>query len=89
MSPLFSNSPIRERLFRRYFLSQAVSWCGTSMAPIAVSFAAIDTGDSLGGLGLVLAARAVATLLFVVVGGVIADSRSKVKLLQVCCLRQG
>ncbi|WP_164505502.1 MULTISPECIES: MFS transporter [unclassified Actinobaculum] len=89
MSPLFSNSPIRERLFRRYFLSQAVSWCGTSMAPIAVSFAAIDTGDSLGGLGLVLAARAVATLLFVVVGGVIADSRSKVKLLQVCCLTAG
>ncbi|OKI16182.1 hypothetical protein A6A25_12900 [Saccharothrix sp. CB00851] len=62
-----------DRNFRRFFLGYATSVVGSSMAPVAMTFAVLDTGASAGDLGLVLASGVVSTLVFLVAGGVLAD----------------
>jgi len=47
------------------------------MAPVALAFAVLDATHSAGALGLILAARSVPMLLFLLVGGVVADRFSR------------
>ncbi len=64
---------LREPQFRRIFLAQSVSTLGDQIAPIAVAFAVLATTHSATALGLVLAARTVPLVVFVLVGGAWAD----------------
>ncbi|MGW0195113.1 MFS transporter [Nonomuraea sp. NPDC003201] len=59
--------------FRLLWLGQTVSSIGDQMFPVAVAIAVLNQGGSATDLGLVLAARTLALVLFVLVGGVWAD----------------
>ena len=65
--------PLARREFRLLFAARAVSFVGSAMAPIAIAFAVLDVGGSATELGVVLAARMVPQLVFLLVGGVWAD----------------
>lgn len=68
-----SAAPLREREFRLLFVGRTVSVAGTAIAPIALAFAVLDLTDSLSALGIVLAARIVPQIIFLLLGGVWAD----------------
>jgi predicted MFS family arabinose efflux permease len=65
--------PLRDRSFRLLFAAQFSSLVGTGMAPIAIAFAVIQVHKSASAMSLVLAARMLPTVIFMLVGGVIAD----------------
>jgi MFS family permease len=77
-----SFAPLRDRRFRFFFASRAVNLCGTTMAPIALAFAVLEVEDSASALGQVLAARSVPLVLFLVVGGVLADRLGRKRMIQ-------
>ena len=64
---------LRERPFRLLFLGQAVSLLGDGMVGVALAFAVLDLTGSATDLGIVLAARTVPLVAFLLVGGVWAD----------------
>jgi MFS family permease len=64
---------LREPQFRRIFLAQTVSTLGDNIAPIAIAFAVLATTHSATDLGLVLAARTLPLVVFVLLGGAWAD----------------
>jgi predicted MFS family arabinose efflux permease len=69
-----SLSPLREREFRLLFLGRLTSFLGSAVAPVALAFAVIDDLDgSASELGLVLTVGWVPQVLFILVGGVLAD----------------
>lgn len=68
---------LRERSFRLLFTSQLLSAVGDTIASVAVPFAIIALGGGAGDIGLVLGARAVPLVLFLLVGGVWADRMSR------------
>jgi MFS family permease len=73
---------LRQRAFRHVFLGRAVSLLGTSMAPIALAFAVLgQAGGTATKLGLVMASEAAAQVLFLLVGGVLADRFSRYRLM--------
>jgi MFS family permease len=65
--------PLRDRSFRLLFAAQFSSLIGSGMAPIAIAFAVISIHRSPSAMSLVLAARMLPTVLFMLAGGVIAD----------------
>jgi MFS family permease len=65
--------PLARSEFRLLFLARAISFFGSAIAPVAIAFAVLDLTGSASDLGLVLAARMVPQLLFLLVGGVWAD----------------
>jgi hypothetical protein len=66
--------PLREREFRLLFAGRTISMAGSAMAPVALAFAVLNTlHGSATDLGLVLTARQVPTVLFLLFGGVLAD----------------
>jgi MFS family permease len=66
--------PLRRRDFRLLFGARTVSMVGSAMAPVALAFAVLDTlHGTATDLGLVLAARSLPTVVFVLIGGVISD----------------
>lgn len=66
-------APLRDRRFRWYFLSRAVDLTGDMMGAIALAFAVLEVTDSSGALGAVLAASSIPMVVFLLVGGVLAD----------------
>ena len=67
-------SPLAEREFRLLFVGRLVSFIGTAVAPVALAFAVIDDLDgSATELSLVLMAMWLPQIVFVLIGGVIAD----------------
>ncbi|HYO86473.1 MAG TPA: MFS transporter [Dermatophilaceae bacterium] len=76
-------APLRDRRFTWFLAGRSISSAGSVMAPIALSFAVLEMDESASTLGQVLAARSVALVGFLLVGGVIADrfSRSTVLLI--------
>jgi MFS family permease len=65
--------PLREREFRLLFAGRTISMVGSAMAPVALAFAVLDLTGSTTKLGIVLTARQVPTVLFLLVGGVWSD----------------
>jgi MFS family permease len=65
--------PLRHREFRLLFTGRATTILGSAMAPVALAFAVLDITGSKTDLGLVLAARSLPQLLFLLVGGIWAD----------------
>ncbi len=88
-----SLAPLAGRRFRYFFASRAVSIWGTTMAPIALAFAVLEIEDSAAALGQVLAARSIPMVLFLLVGGVLADRLGRWRVIQasnlVSALSQG
>ena len=68
-----SVAPLREREFRLLFAGRTVSLVGTAIAPVALAFAVLDLTGSKTDLGLILAAREIPLVLFLLVGGIWAD----------------
>lgn len=64
---------LREQAFRRLFTSQFLSAVGDTVASVAVPFAIIEMGGGAEEIGLVLGARAVPLILFLLIGGVWSD----------------
>jgi MFS family permease len=59
--------------FRLLVVGQGVSSIGDGVAPVALSFAVLDLTGSVRDLGVILAARSLPLIVFVLVGGVLAD----------------
>ncbi|MEY9878200.1 MFS family permease [Streptacidiphilus sp. MAP12-33] len=73
MLTLSSDSPLRRSGFRWFFAGQTVSLSGSAMAPVALAFAVLDASGRAGDLGVVLAARMLPMLGFLLIGGAVAD----------------
>lgn len=65
--------PLSFRAFRLLLVGRLADNLAHAIAPIALAFAVLDLGGSPSQLGLVLAARAIPTVLLILFGGVIAD----------------
>lgn len=76
-----TGSPLRVPAFRRFLLAHLVSATGSAMAPVALAFAVIGQGGGARSLGIVLTANTVPTLVFLLMGGVLADRMSRSRLL--------
>lgn len=74
-------------------MARTLTVLGNSVAPVALAFAVLDMGGSAADLGIVVAARSLFNVLFLLFGGVLADrySRNRVLLLSsaVAALSQG
>ena len=67
--------------FRWLFAGSAASALGDTVFPVAVSVLVLEDGGDAGDLGLVLASRFVAIVLFALLGGVWADRLPRVRVL--------
>jgi hypothetical protein len=63
---------LHERSFARYLVAVTVSTLGTGMAVVALAFAVLDFGGATD-LGIVLLAREIPMVVFLLLGGVFAD----------------
>ena len=68
-----STAPLREREFRLLFAGRTIALVGGSIAPVALAFAVLDLTGSKTDLGLILAAREIPLIIFLLVGGIWAD----------------
>ncbi|GHH53961.1 MFS transporter [Lentzea cavernae] len=66
-------APLAHPAFRWLFLARVTTVTGNAMAPIALAFAVLDLTSSITSLGLVVAARSVTNVAFLLWGGVVAD----------------
>ena len=73
MSSRAALAPFQSRPFRLLFGGRLADNVANAVAPIALAFAVLDLGGGATVLGLVLAARTVPMVLFVLFGGVVAD----------------
>ena len=64
---------LAERDFRLFFSGYLTSFFGSQMVPVAVTFAVLNNGGTAADVGYVLAAETVPLVVFLLVGGVIAD----------------
>ena len=81
--------PLHERQFRLLFLGRVVSFLGSGMAPIALAFAVLELTGSKADLGLVLAARSLPQVVFLLVGGIWADRLPRHQVMVVSSLVSG
>jgi MFS family permease len=65
--------PLAGPQFRLLFLGRTVSFFGNAMATVALAFAVLEVTGSKSDLGLVIAARSLPQVAFILVGGVWAD----------------
>lgn len=63
--------------FRNLFLARIFTVAGNAIAPIALAFAVLDIGGSAADLGLVVASRSMFNVVFLLLGGVLADRYSR------------
>jgi MFS family permease len=85
---------LRQRAFRHVFLGRAASLLGTAIAPIALAFAVLgQPGGSATKLGFVMASEAIAQVMFLLLGGALADRFSRYRLMVgsdlLACAAQG
>ena len=66
-------SPLRERNFRLLFAARTISFFGSNLVPIAVAFAVLAMTGSATDVGISFAARTLAQIATLLVGGVVAD----------------
>jgi MFS family permease len=66
-------APLRHAPFRFLLLGRTTSMLGNSVAPMALAFAVLDLTGSVRDLGLVVAARSLTNVVFILFGGVLAD----------------
>jgi MFS family permease len=66
-----------ERSFRLLVVGQGVSSIGDGVAPVALAFGVLQLTGSVRDLGLILAARSLPLIVFVLIGGVWSDRLSR------------
>jgi MFS family permease len=81
-----SAGPLRHRPFRWFFAAQTVNVLGTTMVSVALAFAVLEVDDSPTALGVVLAANSIPMIVFLLLGGVLADRVDRGLLLRGCNL---
>lgn len=59
--------------FRLLFIARTLSTMGNRITPIALSFAILEMTGDVGDLGIVLAAKTTAMIIFLLIGGVVSD----------------
>ncbi|NEA33864.1 MFS transporter [Streptomyces sp. SID13031] len=64
---------LRHRDVRIFVSARFVSVLGSSIAPIALVFAVLDVSDAASAVGIVVAARSIPNVVFLLIGGVISD----------------
>jgi MFS family permease len=64
---------LAEADFRNLYFARALSLLGDALVPVALAFAVLEIDRSASALGTVLAARTASLVLFLLIGGVIAD----------------
>ncbi|MFI7410833.1 MFS transporter [Streptomyces sp. NPDC049627] len=74
-------APLRNAAFRRFVTASLISATGSAMAPLALAYSVIDQGGGARALGVVLATNTVPIVVFLLVGGVLADRVSRSRLL--------
>ncbi|MDC0772929.1 MFS transporter [Streptomyces sp. HD] len=74
-------APLRNVAFRRFVTASLISATGSAMAPLALAYSVIEQGGGAGALGVVLATNTVPTVVFLLMGGVLADRMSRSRLL--------
>lgn len=79
---------LRERNFARYLAAESISDLGSGMAMVALAFAVLQFGGAVD-LGIVLLAREVPIVVFVLLGGVLADRVPRRSLLAASDLVKG
>ncbi len=79
---------LHERGFARYLASVTVSTLGSGMAIVALAFAVLDFGGATD-LGIVLLAREIPMVFFLLLGGVFADRLPRTTILVGCDLVKG
>nr|WP_318383773.1 MFS transporter [uncultured Enterobacter sp.] len=72
--------------FRHLFFARILTVLGNGIAPIALAFAVLDIGGSAADLGIVVAARSLFNVAFLLIGGVLADRYSRNRVLLVSSL---
>ncbi|TDB90318.1 MFS transporter [Actinomadura sp. KC216] len=80
---------LRERPFRRLWLSYSASAAATAMMPTALTLAVLDGPHGLSALGLVLGARTLGFVAGSLPGGVIADRYPRTRVLAVSSAVRG
>lgn len=78
-----ASSPLRYSSFRALAAGRLIDMLGNAIAPVALAFAVLDVTGSLTDLGVVIGARTVANVVFVLFGGVLADRLPRRTLLAV------
>lgn len=86
MTATRSLDPLAQHPFRWLLSARTIATLGNFIAPVAVAFAVLDLTGSAASLGLVLAARSVPQVLFMLVGGVVADRFSRRRVVIVAAL---
>lgn len=81
MASISALAPLRAPQFRWFFASRSINLVGNFMAPVALAFAVLAISHSPIALGLVLAARTVPLLVFLLLGGVLADRGERVRII--------
>jgi len=81
--------PLREREFRLLFLGRATTSFGNAIAPVALVFAVLDITGSKTDIGIVLAARSLPQVLFLLIGGIWADRLARHRVMVVSDLVSG
>jgi predicted MFS family arabinose efflux permease len=66
-------APLRFPAFRYLVTGRFITMLGNSMAPMALTFAVLDLTGSVRDVGLVVGARSLMNVVFLLIGGVIAD----------------
>lgn len=67
------SGPLRHSAYRRLLAGRTITTVGNAVAPIALAFAVLDLTGSVTMLGLVVGARSLANVAFLLLGGVLAD----------------
>jgi MFS family permease len=78
--------PLAHQPFRWLVAARTVAVLGNIIAPVALAFAVLDLTGSPAALGLVLAARSVPQVVFMLAGGVVADRWSRRRVFLVAAL---
>jgi len=73
MRVLSGSSPLSSRPFRLLAGARTLLMLGNSIAPVALAFAVLDLHSSASALGIVVGARSLANVVFLLFGGVLAD----------------
>jgi MFS family permease len=77
---------LRHARFRSLAAARTTGFLGNAVAPIALAFAVLDLTGSVTDLGIVVGVRSIASIVFVLAGGVLADRLPRALLLQGSCL---
>ncbi|UQA61792.1 MFS transporter [Polyangium aurulentum] len=72
-----TTSPLQQPAFRWFYVGTTVSLMGSAMAPVALAFSILDFSERAIDLGWVLAARSTPLVVFLLIGGAVADRFSR------------